>query len=110
MVLKTRVNEMKKTWIPQMIAGFLLVFALNPANPYGYYMLLRIVCCAVCAYLAVVAASTGRTPWIWTLGIFAVIYNPIMRIHLTRELWSVVNVVTIIVLTVSVEQLERKEK
>lgn len=73
-------------------------------------MLLRIVCCAVCAYLGVAAASTGKTPWTWTLGIFAVIYNPVMRVHLTREIWSVVNVVTIIVLAVSVAQLERKEK
>jgi hypothetical protein len=101
---------MKKIWIPQAIAGVMLVWALNPANPYGYYMLLRIVCCAVCAYLAVAAANTGKTPWTWTLGIFAVIYNPIMRVHLTRDFWSVVNVVTIIVLAVSVSQLERKEK
>ena len=101
---------MKKIWIPQAIAGVMLVWALNPANPYGYYMLLRIVRCAVSASLAFAAANTGKTPWTWTLGIFAVIYNPIMRVHLTRDFWSVVNVVTIIVLAVSVSQLERKEK
>ena len=88
----------------------MLAWALNPANPYGYYILLRIVCCAVCAYLALTAAGTGKTQWTWILGIFAVIYNPIVRIHLTREIWSVVNVVTIIVLAVSVAQLEGKKK
>lgn len=88
----------------------MLAWALNPANPYGYYILLRIVCCAVCAYLALAAAGSDKTPWTWTLGIFAVIYNPIVRIHLTREIWSVVNVVTIIVLAVSVAHLVRKEE
>lgn len=87
----------------------MLAWALNPANPYGYYILLRIVCCAVCAYLALMAASIGRTYWTWILGVFAFIYNPIMRVHLTREIWSFVNVVTIIVLAVSVAQLEKKE-
>jgi hypothetical protein len=101
---------MKKIWIPQAIAGPMLAWALKPANPYGYYMLLRIACCAVCTYLAVAAASAGKTPWTWALSIFAVLYNPIMRVHLTRDIWSVVNVVTIIVLAVSIAQLERKEK
>ena len=103
-------NTMKRIWIPQAIAGLMLAWALNPANPYGYYILLRIVCCAVCAYLAVAAASTGKTQWSWTLGILAVIYNPIMRIHLTRDIWSVVNVITVIILAVSIVQLGRKEE
>lgn len=103
-------DKMKKIWIPQTVAGVMLAWALNPANPYGYYMLLRIVCCAVCVYLAIAAGNIGKTQWAWTLGVFAVIYNPIIRIHLTREIWSVVNVVTIVVLAVSVAQLERKGK
>ena len=101
---------MKKIWLPQAIAGVMLVWALNPANPYGYYILLRIVCCAICAYLALAAASTEKTNWTWTLGVFAVIYNPIIRIHLTREIWSVVNVITIVILAVSIAQLEKKEE
>lgn len=100
---------MNRTWIPQLIAGVLLVFALNPANPYSYYILLRIVCCAVCTYLAFLAAGSGKVQWIWTLGVLAVIYNPAIRIHLTRGLWSIVNVVTIIVLAVSVTQLQQKK-
>jgi hypothetical protein len=101
---------MKRIWIPQTVAGVMLAWALNPANPYGYYILLRIVCCAVCAYLALAAADTGKTQWTWTLGVFAVIYNPIIRVHLTREIWSIVNVLTIIVLVLSVIRLEKKEK
>lgn len=76
----------------------MLLWAFNPANPYGYYILLRIVICASCAYLAFRAAAINKNQWVWILGVSAVIYNPIFRLHLNREIWSLVNVVTIIVL------------
>jgi hypothetical protein len=73
----------------------MLLWALVPGNPYGYYTLLRWVCCGVFAYLAFQAFDNKRQEWVWVLGIAAGIYNPIMPVHLTRELWVVVNVVTI---------------
>jgi hypothetical protein len=101
--------EMKRIWIPQTIAAVMLLWALNPNNPYGYYILLRVVCCAVFAYLAIHAASQEKQGWMWILGGTAVIYNPIIRIHLTREIWSVVNVATIIVAAISVFILRSSE-
>jgi FtsH-binding integral membrane protein len=88
---------MKRIWIPQAIAGVMLLWALNPANPYGYYILLRWVCCAAFTYLALKAHSQGKEGWVWVLGVMAVIYNPIIRIHLTREIWSAVNIATLVI-------------
>jgi len=102
----TRVN--KKQFIPQIIAIIMLLWALNPENPYGYYILLRIVLCAVCAYLAFYSIQIEEQAWIWIFGVTAVIYNPIIRIHLTREIWSVVNIATIIVLSISFATLRKK--
>lgn len=73
----------------------MLLWALNPANPYGYYILLRWVCCAAFAYLAFQALVQKKECWVWALGITAIVYNPVIRIHLTRDIWSVVNVATI---------------
>lgn len=84
--------------IPQLVSIGMLLWALNPENPYGYYILLRIVVFAACAYLAFRAAEIEKTSWVWVLGVTAVIYNPIIRIHLNREIWSVVNIVTVIIL------------
>jgi len=95
-------------FVPQIIAIIILLWALNPDNPYGYYILLRIVLCAVCAYLAFHAIEIGAVAWVWTLGITAVIYNPIIRIHLTREIWSVVNIATIIMLAISFATLRKR--
>lgn len=73
----------------------MLLWALNPSNPYGYYILLRWICCAAFAYLALHASTLKLEGWVWVLGVTAAIYNPIIPVHLTREMWSMINVVTI---------------
>jgi hypothetical protein len=86
---------MKKIWIPQAIVIPILLLALNPDNPYGYYIFLRWVCCAAFVYLAIHALTLEKIGWVWTLGITAAIYNPILRVPGTREMWFMVNLVTI---------------
>ena len=86
---------MKRLWIPQAIVCLMLLWALVPSNPYGYYIVLRWVCCVAFAYLAVQAFRQHKKTWVWVLGITAAVYNPIFRVHLTRGIWSVVNVATI---------------
>jgi len=94
-------NQNQRPFIPQVIAILMLLWALNPGNPYGYYVLLRIVICAICAFLAFRAMETGNDKWVWILGVTAVIYNPVIRIHLTREIWSVVNIATVVVFAIT---------
>lgn len=86
---------MKKIWIPQFISILMLIWALNPDNPYGYYILLRWVVCGVFAFLAVRAFILEHQGFVWILGITAAIYNPLIPVHLTREIWSILNVITI---------------
>jgi len=93
---------MLKLWLPQVVASGMLLWALYPDNPYGYYILLRWVCCGVFAYLAYQAAEYERQGWIWILGITALIYNPIIRVHLSREIWNIVNIATVVIALVSI--------
>ena len=99
----------KKIWIPQLIAVIMLVIALNPENPYGYYVILRIVCCVVFGYLAVIAHQQEKKEWTWILGITAFIYNPIFRVSLNREIWTIVNVITILIAMVSIKYNGKEE-
>jgi hypothetical protein len=101
---------MRRIWVPQLLASLMLLWALNPENPYGYYILLRWVCCGVFAYLAFKALDQGHQGWVWVLGITAAVYNPIFRVHLTREIWSVVNVVTIGIAVASVFAIKFKDE
>jgi hypothetical protein len=97
---------MKKVWVPQLIAIFVLLWALNSGNPYKYYIMLRWVCCGIFAFLSLKAFKIDRQLWAWILGLTAAVYNPIIPVHLKRELWSLVNVVTIGIAVASVFSLK----
>jgi len=87
----------------------MLLVALFPGNPYGYYVLLRWVCCGVFAFATVRAAARNQQGWGWILGITAAIYNPIVRVHLTRTMWPVVNVVAIAIALASIFTLKAEK-
>lgn len=99
---------MKRLWIPQAVVCCMLLWALNPGNPYGYYVLLRWVCCAVFGYLALQAYAYKQQDWVWVLGVTAAVYNPIIPVHLTREIWSVLNLITIGIAAVSIFAVKPK--
>lgn len=78
----------------------LLLFALNEANPYGYYQLLRWVCFGVFSYLAMDAMKRSIA-WAWVFAVVALLYNPFVPAALGRGIWEVVNVATAMLLAVS---------
>ncbi len=92
-------------WVPQGVTIAMLTWALWPGNPYTYYTLLRWVCCAVFVFLAVRAHELEKQGWTWTLALLAVLYNPLARVSLEREVWVIVNLVTIAIVAASVGAL-----
>ena len=100
---------MKRVWIPQLIAIIMLLWALNPDNPYGYYRLLRLVCCVIFIYLCVVSINYKLQGWPWVLGTVALVYNPLVPLHMTRGIWSVVNIATILIAAVSIYFLRKDD-
>lgn len=96
----------KLIWLIPMMALAVALLDL----PYGYYVLLRLLVCGICIYLAMQDAYAGRAGWAWVLGGVAVLYNPIFRIHLNREIWSIVNVGTIAFLAAHMWSVWRVDK
>lgn len=92
--VERRLDAHRRLWVPQAVATAMLLWAVLPANPYAYYILLRWVCSPIFAYLAVRAHRNGREGWVWLLGVSAAIYNPLLPVHLTREFWTIVNLIT----------------
>lgn len=89
------------------VAAVLLVVALAEL-PYGYYTLLRIVVCGVSAYGAFIAYGVQTEGWTLVLGMTALVFNPLIPIHLEREVWSIVDLVTAGVLFASGLTLPRR--
>ena len=99
-----------RVWKPQAIAILMLLWALSPTNPYAYFIALRFVCCGVFTYLGAKFAVRNKYPWAWAMGILAVLYNPFVSIHLNRTMWSVINVLTVVVLATSVYASDRSSR
>lgn len=72
-----------------------LVVALIPTTPYGYYPLMRWVVCGACVWTALDAYRKNQEGWVWCWAVLAGVYNPIVSVHSTREIWSAVNIATI---------------
>lgn len=80
------------------MAILILLGALAPW-PYGYYQLLRFVVCPVGGYVAFLAYKWQKFWATWLFGIIAVLFNPFISIHLSRELWQPVDLVCALLFT-----------
>ena len=66
--------------------------------PYGYYTLLRVIVTATSVYFTyyLYVETKKQDFWFWTLVGVAILFNPIIIIHLDRNMWEVVDVFTVI--------------
>ncbi|MBN1855617.1 MAG: hypothetical protein JW846_01530 [Dehalococcoidia bacterium] len=79
--------------VPSLIATTLLAPAVLEL-PYGYFTFLRIVVCGVSIYVAYCGYKWDK-PWaMWLFGLVAVLFNPVIPVHLTQEIWQPIDLAT----------------
>ncbi len=78
--------------IPCIVASVTLLGALGDW-PYGYYQLLRFVVCGVSVYVAYMAYIWQKLWATWLFVIIAVLFNPLIPIHLSREVWQPIDLI-----------------
>ena len=84
--------EKRPCLMPAGAASIMLFLALAPW-PYGYYQLLRFVVCGVSAYMAFRAYTSQKMWAAWLFAFITVLFNPLIPIHLTRELWQPIDTI-----------------
>jgi hypothetical protein len=98
----------KRLIILRVISILMLLWALYPDNPYGYYILLRFAVFASCGFMAFKSYRLKKENWALILAGVAVVYNPFIRVHFTRDIWSGINILTAILLTYSIREFRPK--
>ncbi len=102
-------NDVERpTVIPHLVAAGMLILSLG-SLPYGYYRLLRWVVFGSAVYGGWLAYE-GRGRWL--LGFFipvALLFNPLIPIHLTRQGWAPIDVI-VGALFLIVALIQRREK
>ena len=76
----------------------MLVLAVFPL-PYGYYTILRIIV-TICAALIAHGAykSSGNiTPSVLLFCALAILFNPLIPIHLSKAIWVPINLISAVI-------------
>ena len=97
----------KPNILPFAFAAILLCVAPFIRTPYGFFVFLRLMTCG--AFIYAIYCS-GRNPLKFASGAFVVLYNPLIPIHLTRNIWTVLNIITVIALFCVYIILIKKQK
>jgi hypothetical protein len=84
--------EKRPHLIPAIVAAVILLLALA-TWPYGYYQLLRFVVCGVSVYVAFMAYQWQKIWATWLFGFIAVLFNPLIPIHLSRRVWQPIDAI-----------------
>ncbi|MDI9433931.1 MAG: hypothetical protein QM570_19615 [Planctomycetota bacterium] len=95
---------------PHAIASAVAALALFAALgqwPYGYYTVLRFIVCGAGGYTAFVLYGWGRIGLAWLFGFIAVLFNPVVPIHLSRELWQPIDALCGVLLLVVVVTVKK---
>jgi hypothetical protein len=93
--------------VAKLIAAGLLFGALA-RHSYDYYTMLRWVVCGVSAFAAVRAADAQQIGWLWAFAIVALLFNPVIPVHLKRDTWVLIDFGTAVFLLISVVFTDRQ--
>jgi hypothetical protein len=89
-------NEMNKPKnVLLLISGFLMFLAIIGGWPYGFYTFLRIVIFAISIYMVISLIQSDLIGFAWGYGFIGFLFNPLIPFHLGRDIWVIVNWITL---------------
>ena len=103
-------NKIKFIKTPIVISICMLLLAIVGGLPMGYYQLLRVVICGTAIYIAYVSHSLEKNVWSWIMGFIALIFNPLFQLHLGRDLWMVMDFVTLVLFIIAIFAMSKLKK
>ena len=85
---------------PVTIAAIVLLLLAILPWPYGYYIFLRWVIFLVSGFLVYLTHILKKTFWVALFTLIVILFNPIVRIPLDREIWQVIDLIVAILFLV----------
>lgn len=71
----------------------ILLFLCLLDMPYGYYQLVRFMAMISFGFLAVKSYARKDEKFAFTYGILAILFQPIFKISLGRDIWNIIDVI-----------------
>lgn len=96
--------------IASIIAILILLLAIPEGIwPYGYYVFLRWIVTGVAIFVLWTAYNLKKQGWLWLMVGIAILFNPIIPIHLDKGMWMVIDFIVAILFLVSIFKIKPKE-
>ena len=83
-------NQFVPNWVLLLVAVLASVAIAD--MPYDFYRLLRWLTFGVSIALGLKKFLEDQTGWVWSLGIIALIFNPLVPFHFEKEIWRIFNI------------------
>lgn len=77
--------------IVKIVIAVLMLLCLADM-PYGFYELMRFVAMLGFGYLSYEYYKAGQTKWAVTFGVLLLLFQPLFKLALGRELWNIIDV------------------
>ena len=91
------------------ISVIMLLLAIPTFWPYGYYVLLRWAITISAIFLLWLAYESKKTFWLFLMGIVAILFNPIIPVHLDKETWVIIDIIVAVLFLVSIFKIKSKD-
>ena len=88
-------------------AAAIIAAAALPLH-YGIYVFIRIIGTITFACLAYESWKQGHELLPWAYGAAAILFNPIIPIHLSKTLWTVIDLAAAAIIFFSAEKFSKK--
>lgn len=90
-----------KNWF-SIVSAVMLLLAIPTIWPYGYFQILRWIVTITAVHNIYLAYKTKQNGWIFIMGVIALLFNPVSPIYFEKATWVVFDLVTSILMFVSV--------
>ena len=86
-----------------------LLLAIPSIWPYGYYQLLRWLVSGAAIFILCAILKLEKKTWTWIMAIIAILFNPIVPIHLVKETWVIIDFIVAILFLISIFKIKKKQ-
>lgn len=85
----------------------MLLLAIPAIWPYGYFQILRWVVASVALYNAYISYELKKSQWMFIMIAIAILFNPIAPIFLQKQTWVILDLITSILMFVSIIKIKK---
>jgi hypothetical protein len=89
-------------------SGIILLLAINPTWPYGYYILLRWAVFLASIIVAVGFYKSKITGWAFVFAAIAYLFNPIFPVYITRQIWTPIDLICAVLFFIAGFSVKKK--